>query len=222
MKVKLLQRSIFVIPILITIVLFGCIGGGPYVGQMKMRDGIPVIYDKNKTWVPAWVMGKLPYSEQGGYRDVLQAVGMSAPMRNPELSRRRAISSGRAELARVLGLKVQNLIKEWTQEHTDYFDNSGDSSIVYYEEVGRQITNAELIGSQVEAIYEHPVTNITYALIGISRSEAIEQVMSHMKEIARRRKTAFVEGKVDDAMKELDDVLKKTKPEDFYESGTIK
>lgn len=218
MKFRLVQGSVFSLAILIVIALIGC---GPKIYEHKEINGKMYVYDKHETWVPAWVMGELPYSEQGGYRDVLQGVGTSAPMKNPELPRKRAISSGRAELARVLGLRVQNLIKEWTQEHTDYFDNSGDSSIVYYEEVGRQITNANLIGSQVEAIYVHPKTDMTYALIGISRSEALEQVMSRMKEIARRRKTAFVEGKVDEAMDELDEVLDKTKPKDFYESGTI-
>jgi len=220
MKVKLMQLSISILAIVLTAAFIGC--GGPFVGQMKTIDGQMYTYDANETWVPSWVMGSLPYAEEGGYRDVLQGVGTSAPTKNPELARKRAISGGRSELARILGLKVQNLIKEWTQEHTDYFEGSGDSSIIYYEEVGRQVTNADLIGSQVSIIWVHPKTRMTYALISISRSDAVEQAMARARELARQRKTRFVEGKVNEAMDELDEVLKKTKPEDFYESGTIK
>ena len=219
MKVKLTQSSIFIVAIIFTVVFIGC--GGPMVGQMKKIDGQMFTYDAREIWVPSWVKGHLPYADQGGYRDVLQAVGSSAPTANPELARKRAASGGRAELARILGLKVQNLIKEWTQEHTDYFDGSGNSSIVYYEETGRQVTNANLIGSQVDIVWEHPKTNMTYVLISISRSDAVEQAMERARAVARMKKTRFVEGKVDEAMEELDEVLEKTKPEDFYESGTI-
>lgn len=202
-----------------TVTLMSC--SRTLVGQVKDIDGKEYIYDENKSWIPAWVMGKLPYSEQGGYRDALQAVGASAPLENPELARKRAVSEGRVQLARIFGLKVQNLIKEWTQEHTDYFDGSGNSSIIYYEEVGRQLTNADLVGSQIDIIWVHPKTNMTYALISISRSEALEEAISRMKEIARQKKTAFVEGKVDQAMDELDQLLKETAAQKFYESGTV-
>jgi hypothetical protein len=219
MKVKLTHAGIFIFAIILTAAFIGC--GGAMVGQTKKIDGQMWTYDEHEIWIPSWVKGSLPYADQGGYRDVLQAVGSSAPTANPELARKRATSGGRAELSRILGVKVQNLIKEWTQEHTDYFDGTGDSSIVYYEEVGRQVTDADLVGSTVDITWTHPKTRMTYALISISRSDAIEQAMKRAQEIARIKKTRFVEKKVDDAMQELDDILKKTKPEDFYESGTI-
>ena len=83
------------------------------------------------------------------------------------------------------------------------------------------MNNADLVGSQIDIIWVHPNTNMTYALISISRSEALEESISRMKEIARQKKTAFIEGKVDQAMDELDQLLKETDAKKFYESGTV-
>ncbi|MBT7096018.1 hypothetical protein HN937_01510 [Candidatus Poribacteria bacterium] len=195
--------------------------GGATVGQLRTIDGAQFYYDANDTWIPAWIMGHLPYSEDGGFRDTLQAVGASGKRANPVGARSTAINAGRTEIARVLGVTVQNLLKIWEQEHTDYFDGSGDSSIVYSEEVGRTITQADMTGSTAVAQYEHPVTGVHFTLMELARSDAIEEALSRARAAARARKTAFVEGKVDEAMDELDEVIKGLQPEDFYSNTRV-
>lgn len=197
--------------------LAGLVGCGPAVGDFS--DGR--YYDTEGVWIPAWTMGYLPYADEGGPRDVLQSVGVAPKMENPTLARKAAIDAGRQEMARVLGATVQSMIKTWEQEHTDYFEGGGNSSINYYEGVGRTVTNAKLIGSTDRMHYVHPKTGVHYTLMELARNDAIEQALSMAAEEARRRKTAFVEGKVDDAMNEMDEVLRGLTPKDYFSNADV-
>jgi len=165
---------------------------------------------------PAWI-NKLPYKA-----DVIEGVGASTFV-NPVTARESAANAARQELARTLSMTVQNLIKTWTQEHQDFFakDELAGSSMSYYESVGRSIVNTTIVGSQIDEFWVHPKSNITYARASISRTKAIEELIKSANEIARREKTRFVEGKVDDAMKELDEALKKLEPDYSYRSKKI-
>jgi len=197
MGVKMKDRlSLFIVPVFLTsLLIIGCAGAG------KVKE-------------PDWIW-KLP--PRG---DVIQAVGWSPPTQNPVLCRDIAADSARKELSRILSVRVQNLIKTWAQEHQDYFTEDG-SSINYYESVGRNITNATLVGSQIEEFWQHPGTGVMYARASISRIEAVQKLIEQANEIARRKKTLFVEGKVDDAMKELDEALKKMQPDYYYRRDKV-
>jgi len=163
---------------------------------------------------PDWIW-KLPPRD-----DIIQSLGWSPPTKNPVLCRDYAANSARKELARILSVRVQNLIKTWSQEHQDYFTKDG-SSINYYESVGRSITSATLVGSQIEEFWQHPKTEVMYARASISRIEAVKKLIEQANEVARRKKTLFVEGKVDDAMKELDKALKNMQPDYYYRRDNI-
>jgi len=165
---------------------------------------------------PPWI-NKLPYKA-----DVIEGVGASTFV-NPVTAREAAATAARQELARTLSITVQNLIKTWTQEHQDFFaaDESAGSSMSYYESVGRAIVNITVVGSQIDEFWVHPKTNITYARASISRTKAIEEIIKSANEIARREKTRFVEGKVNEAMKELDEALKKLEPDYSYRNKVI-
>jgi len=193
MKKRLYLCTVSVFLTLLLIV--GCAGGG------KVKE-------------PDWIW-KLPPRD-----DTIQSLGWSPPTKNPVLCRDIAADSARKELARILSVKVQNLIKTWTQEHQDYFVKDG-SSINYYESVGRSITSATLIGSQIEEFWQHPKTGVMYARASISRTEAVKKLIEQANEVARRKKTLFVEGKVDDAMKELDEALKNMQPDYHYRRDKI-
>jgi hypothetical protein len=196
------------------LLLIGC---GATVGDIKDDR----YYDVTGTWIPSWTMGHLPYAQEGGLRDVLQAVGVAPKMANPSLARKAATDAGRQEMARILGATVQSMVKTWEQEHTDFFEGGGNSSINYYEGVGRTVTDGKLIGSTARVHYVHPKTGLHYTLMELARNDAIEDALSMAREEARRRKTAFVEGKVDDAMDELDEVLRGMKPEDYYANTRV-
>ena len=202
---------------LVGVILVGC-GGGLLPGMTKTVDGQQFIVDETETLVPAWTQGVLPHAEQGGYRDQLQAFGYS-DLKQQGVNM--AIANARTELARILSLTVQSLVKTWAQEHSDYFDDTGDSSIEYYEAVARQVANATLSGSQVLTTFKHPVSGRTFALVGLTNSEAIAEAQRRARDAARREKTRFVEGKVDDAMDDLDEALEKMSPDDFFQQGSI-
>jgi len=167
--------------------------------------------------VPIWV-NKLPYKA-----DVIEGVGAATKMKNPVAARSVAANAARTELASILGLTVQNLIKTWTQEHQDFFveNELAGSSMTYYESVGRTIVNKKVVGSQIDEYWVHPKSGITYARASISRTKAIDELIKSANELARREKTLFVEGKVDDAMKELDEALKKLEPDYSYRNKQI-
>ncbi len=105
---------------------------------------------------PSWVT-RLPVQEGS-----LFAVGFEERYADPTESRRRAIENARAELSRMVKLKVQTLLDAWSER------NDGISSDVN-ERISRSLSAATLKGSQIVGMWVDPHTGETYALARMLR-----------------------------------------------------
>ena len=176
---------------------------------------MPHEYDRYGVWVPLWI--RFP---QGLSQNEIAAVGVYGPTRYPEYGREKAIENGRNELSRSFSVRVQNLIKTWTTDRESYF-TSAASSQRFTEEITRQITDVELMGTLVKQYWVHPVTKMNYARVSVSLDQAQQQAISAVRRIGEIQKQLLLPEKVDEAFRELDRVLDKISPEDSPKNTVV-
>jgi len=203
---KIISPISFPLNLLIIILLSLIACGTPYVKQI---DGIPYEYDKHKVWVPLWI--RFP---QSLCQNEIAAVGVYGPTLYPEYGREKAIENGRNELSRSFSVRVQNIVKSWPIDHENYFTGAA-SSQKFREEISRQTTDVELTGAVVKQFWVHPVTKMNYALVAVSLNQAQQQAISTVRRIGSEQKRLFVRKRVNEAFKELDQILRKMKSKDF-------
>lgn len=151
---------------------------------------------------PPWI-GKTPMAE-----DTLFAVGVVTEHGSIPIARKNAANAARVEMAQVIETKVKALFDGFMKEHADMLDpNAPSTSEEFSRTVTRLATDATLVGSQVLEYYWDEPHKLYYALVMVQKNSLASEINKQTEDLARQRKAAFAEDKLDDALKMLDDAL---------------
>jgi|SaaInl4_135m_RNA_FD_contig_71_732661_length_6327_multi_3_in_0_out_0_2 hypothetical protein len=180
------------------LVALGC---GPSIGDVRVIDGMPHVYEGVEVWAPAWILA--PQAHTTG---VIAAVGMYGPTRYRETGRRRAADDGRAALSRSVWVRVQSVVQSWAEDGVSYFTGAGAGRDVV-ETISRHISDVPLPGAVEERAWTHPVSGMNYALISIGDEEAQDAVTPIVNRAARENQNSFVAQHTAEALRELDRLL---------------
>lgn len=112
---------------------------------------------------PKWVY-KIPVSNVAIY-----AVGASDRYFDPAETRKRAIQNARAELSRIINLKIQGLLDNWSAGNKVF-------ELSYSRRISRTISNAKLTGSQIVGFWIDPKTGANYALARMYKKSLVYQI----------------------------------------------
>lgn len=167
-------------------------------GMRTTSEGIRV----SKTG-PDWVMkGGAAFAGDEG--KILYGVGVSGESMNPAMKRERAGHRARVELSRAVKVYVAAFTKDYMREHPDYFDASASGSEEYTEKVSKEVSEATLEGVQIVDNWEGPDGSF-YALARLPKGD----MDAAFKEKMRAVKGAILKEKTEEALKGLDEELKK-------------
>ena len=161
---------------------------------------------------PGWagLNAKVP-----SYDDAIVAVGSAMHSPNAAIMRRQAETDARISIARVIGTRVQELIKNWAQQNqSSVADQTAFNE--YFESVGRAITNQNLPGVRIEETFFDKDSNTLYALAIYKRGEAIQIAKDKMEAIRQELEVKKQEERLfksrqeaDRAFQELDNLIEK-------------
>ncbi|CUS85665.1 LPP20 family lipoprotein [Candidatus Kryptobacter tengchongensis] len=112
---------------------------------------------------PKWIY-KIPVSDVAIY-----AVGASDRYFDPAETRKRAIQNARSELSRIINLKIQTLLDNWSEGNKAF-------ELSYSRRISRTISNAKLTGSQIVGFWIDPKTGANYALARMYKKNLIYQI----------------------------------------------
>ena len=159
---------------------------------------------------PVWVNdpeGAFP----GDKGKVIYAVGLSADTRNRAMTMDRAKANGRDELARVLRVNAQSMIKDWMASSTDFVDPKSTTSKQFTETVSRQVTNTLLVGSRTVKSWQDPKSKTLYMLMSLSHDDFIKQLSEQSDKALRQMGSKLLKVSPDQAMESLDDFVQKAR-----------
>lgn len=149
---------------------------------------------------PAWVLN-------GGAEGGLSAVG-SAQIGNAGLSfaRNEAMANGRDEIARILELKVSNMVKNFTQT-----TGVGDSQTVdkVSSTVSRQLANQTITGSKAKDQWISKECNELFILVVADAPGLQEEIKSQITSSYRNEQAIWQQIQARDALKEMDKEIDK-------------
>ena len=149
---------------------------------------------------PSWVI-------MGGAEGGLSAVG-SAQIGNAGLSfaRTEALANGRDEIARMLQLKVNNMVKNFTQT-----TGIGDAQTVdkVTANVSRQLSNQTLTGSKAKETWISSECNELFILV-VADAPAMEQdIKAQITSSYRNEQALWQQIQAKNALQEMDEQIEK-------------
>lgn len=152
---------------------------------------------------PKWIY-KVPQSDIAIY-----AVGGADRYFDPVETRKRAIQNARAELSRIISLKIQSLLDNWSQGNKVF-------ELSYSMRISRTVSSAKLTGSQIVGFWIDPKTGANYALARMYKKSLILQVKQLTANAIRQNppenlasKDKPIEELLNEALNELDRELEK-------------
>lgn len=151
---------------------------------------------------PAWI------DRPPAYADTIAGVGVASPMANVAVQRERAAHQARLQMARTLRTKVIGLIRDWINENKDYFTDAGES-LSYFESASEEITDATLVGSAVKEYYKDSDGTL-YALVTISKTQAIENMLDKMKQLSSDQ-SRIIQQRAGEAFRRLEERARQTR-----------
>lgn len=159
---------------------------------------------------PAWIDQPNGAYDESGQKSI-QAVGLAQDNPNRTVRHNQAVARARAELAKSITIQVQGLVEDYMNTNRDFYDMDGASSVEYFEEISRQVTNQTLVGSKQVDAWRDPVTNEEYILMRVDFDDVIHSYKERMaasfeREMQRKRikaqKDQF-ENKLDEQIEKL-------------------
>ena len=167
---------------------------------------------KETSTVPAWVeksSGAFP----GEVDTVIIGVGVIDTNAVPNISvqRQTVDHRARAEVAKVLKTTVANMIKDYMDQHKDYFDVENTAgSDEFIEIITKSVTDATLINCQIVDHYRDKENNAYYALARMDLNSSIyDEYKNSMKKVLREQHRVIVKERAEDALKDLDKEVEK-------------
>lgn len=157
-------------------------------------------YNKCYKDAPSWVL-------MGGAEGGLSAVG-SAQIGNAGLSfaRTEAMANGRDEIARILQLKVSNMVKNFTQT-----TGIGDAQTVdkVSANVSRQLANQTLTGSKAKQTWISSECNELFILVVADAPAMEEDIKAQITSSYRNEQALWQQIQAKNALKEMDEQIEK-------------
>ena len=162
---------------------------------------------------PAWVYkgGAAFPSDEGVY---IYGVGVSSKSPNLAAMRERAEHRARLQIARSIKTYVAALLKDFMTDYPDYFNPDAAGSEEYLERVSKEVVEATLYGVQIVDHWTDPKDGTLYALAR-ARKDEVDNIF---KERLRMIKGLLLKEKTEEALKQLDEELKKL---DLREKSTL-
>jgi len=190
------KKSWFLIVAVVAAVLaVGCASSTP--AAAPAAEPAPVVQDD----VPDFVLNP-PNNE-----DVIYGIG-SAQLSNSQLAMRTAEARARRSLAQTLRVSVQGMLIDYT-ESAGVGDDLTNTQFV--QDVGRQLTDANLIGSKVVK-RQQTKDKTWWVLMALSAKDAKNVVDSVISE-QQKANARYAEYKANEAVNKMDQYLNQAKPE---------
>lgn len=154
---------------------------------------------------PKWI-------DEGGAafkdREVLYGVGVSRRSPNPQMERDKAHNRARQDLGKQIEVYVASFLKDFMEEHHDYFNPEGTRSVEFTSSVSKSVSEATLIGSQIVDHYRDEEGNL-WALAKVSVDDVFDQIREKMRQAAQERQRALLAERTDEMLEELDKEIAK-------------
>lgn len=158
---------------------------------------------------PEWIDRPNGVFDEGSAR-VVYAVGSAADNPNPAARRMQAMARARSELARSLAVLVQGMVKDYMAVNRDFYEMDTASSVEYYEDISRQVTDEMLVGSRQVDAYRDPSDNTYYVLVRLDFDDVISSYRAQMQAAYRREATRKrIKASADEFERDLDEQLDK-------------
>lgn len=148
---------------------------------------------------PKWVLGGASTSTQ------ICGVGSAAGSRNASMMRTAAMGRGRTEIARMLGVKVQSMLKDYQSTTTggEEFGNAANDE-QHIEDVAKQITDMTLSGTeQKETWISDPGTLYVLMCLDVEKFTNAVGGMSQLSENVRKAVVERAEKAFDELSQEI-------------------
>lgn len=153
---------------------------------------------------PDWIMkGSGAFPGDKGTR--IYGVGVGNPSPNIALQRTVADDRSRQQLAAILNTTVKRLIRDFMEEHKNWFNPEASGSDEFNTVVSKNVTKATLVGSQIIDRWEDPKSGALYSLAVMDlQSSFYDQYKKKMKQAIRNQHRAIVAEKRKEAESQLD------------------
>ena len=149
---------------------------------------------------PKWVLGGASTSE------LICGVGSAGGSRNVSVMRSSAMGRGRTEIARMLQLKVQSMLKDYQSTTTggEEFGTAANDE-QHIVDVAKQITDTTLSGTeQKESWISDPGTLYVLMCLDIKKFQGAVNGMSQLSESVRKAVVERAEKAFDELSKEIE------------------
>lgn len=186
------MKRIFLLVLAVALAVAGCSSKNTTVTASQI----------NKCYkdAPSWVI-------MGGAEGGLSAVG-SAQIGNAGLSfaRTEAMANGRDEIARMLQLKVTNMVKNFTQT-----TGIGDQQTVdkVSANVSRQLANQTITGSKSKATWISAECNELFILVVADAPAMEEDIKAQITSSYRNEQAIWQQIQAKNALQEMDEQIEK-------------
>lgn len=157
---------------------------------------------------PEWtIQGGAAFPKEKG--KALYGVGRAPISVNPVVKYKEADMQARGDLAKTLETYIAELSKSFQQETKDFQNPDQTESVALFSDIEKEVTSTTVQGVQIVDHFENKEEGIMYALAKLAMDEVLNTYKSKAKDLAARRKAAFIEGKAEDAVKALDEAIEK-------------
>jgi len=172
---------------------------------------------------PEWVSkGSGAFQEKSFTK--LYGMGVYGSTPNTAVQIEGARTRARAELAAQLKITVQRLGKDFVEEQKDWFDiGNTATSDEFFSSMGKQVVDQVLIGSKQIDSWEDPKTGDLYMLYSIDLNDKFyEAYKQSLSRAMAEKHNEIMKIKVEEAMGELDEEVKKQREREFEILGIPK
>lgn len=150
---------------------------------------------------PIWVDGPLLTAV-----DAIYAHGQANVGPNPVSARKKAEDDARQEIGKTIETRTKSLMDQFTMEHQDFVNTENTASTEFSRRVSRSVSQAELVGVQIQEVWQDNKNNVFHALAVIHKSDLVAQIKAKVKQEAT---SSLLEQKTNEALQMLDKELEK-------------
>ncbi|MCB9898272.1 MAG: LPP20 family lipoprotein [Planctomycetes bacterium] len=164
---------------------------------------------------PKWIDQPQGVYEEGG-EQWIYAVGQANFDPNRSAQRNKAAMRARTEMARVLKVAVQSMAEDYQSTNRDFYNMDAASSVEYYEEISRQVTDVTLSGSRQLDGWQDKATGDYYILYGMPLDTSFFDAYMKSAEdaYARYSQREMIKAQKEEYAGKLDEQLEKMKQMD--------
>lgn len=157
---------------------------------------------------PDWVVkGAGAFNEP----NKIYGVGVYGKTPNKAAQLEGAKTRARAEIATTLSTNVQKLVRDFMEEHRDWFNlNDTAGSDEFLSVVTKQVTEQTLVGCKQVDSWEDPTTGDLYVLFVLDLGNNLyNSYKQSLRRVISEQHRAVVAERVNEALKELDKEIEK-------------